>query len=237
MKNKIVLAGILAITLVFAGNAYAVGPNANGAGDNNQNTEDQPGQQNQIQNQNQVQNQGEEDEVKTQEQEGQEQEEQGQEQEGQEQEQEKTQEVESVAGQGEERRSKVADAVQQMLQVADRSGGIGSQVRVIAQSQSDNHNLMEATLQKAQSRSQITKFLIGPNYGEINNAQKLVEQNQAQIQQLVQLRDRLTNQGDIDTLNRQIQILEQVNAEVQKALQDAEQGFSVFGWLFKLFSK
>ena len=137
----------------------------------------------------------------------------------------------------EKRRSQVANAVQEMLQIAERNGGIGQQVKTIAQTQIQNQEKLEASLQKIQSRSGFTKFFIGPNYSEINNAKKILEQNREQIKQLNQVKNQLVNQGDAQNLTLQIQTLEQANLEIENSLVTAQKGFSLFGWVFRLFSK
>ncbi|MDE2097236.1 MAG: hypothetical protein KGL39_08325 [Patescibacteria group bacterium] len=136
-----------------------------------------------------------------------------------------------------QRRSAVANAVQQMLQVADRTGGIGQQIRVIAQNQEQNQIKAEDNLTQVQSRNAVVKFLIGPNYGAINNAQKLIQQNQQQIQQLTQLKSQVTNQSDQQQLTQQIGVLEQANQQLGASLQQASQGFSLLGWLFGLINR
>ena len=228
MKNKILMAGVLAMTFALAGNAYAVGQNSEQvqAGTNTntgtqtqqqtqQKLQDGTGTGNQVQNQNQVKNQGEANQIQTSGQQG-------------------TQSGSAVAQQ---RRSQVANAVQEMLQVAERNGGIGQQVKTIAQTQTQNQEKLEASLQKVQSRSGFAKFFVGPNYGEINNAKKILEQNREQIKQLNQIKTQLSNQGDQQTLTQQIQTLEQANLEIENSLGTAQKGFSLFGWMFKLFSK
>ena len=103
---------------------------------------------------NQVQNQGETNQVQNQEQEA----------------------TQAKSGNGlqvaEQRRSKVANAVQEMLQVAEKNGGIGQKVKTIAQTQTQNQDKLETSLQKVQSPSGFSKFFAGPNYGEANNAKK-----------------------------------------------------------------
>ena len=136
-----------------------------------------------------------------------------------------------------QRRSAVANAVQQMLQVAGRVGGIGQQIRVIAQNQEQNQTKAEDNLTQVQNRNAIVKFLIGPNYGAINNAQKLIQQNQQQIQQLNQLKSQVTSQADQQQLTQQISVLEQANQQLGNSLQQASQGFSLFGWLFRLINR
>lgn len=148
----------------------------------------------------------------------------------------KTNSGKSADNSSEQRKSQVANAVQAMLQVADRSGGIGQQVRVIAQNQVQNEAQLENGVDKIQSRSGFVKLLIGPDYGEIKNAQRLLEQNREQIRQLNQLRTQLSNQGDQQQLSQQISLLEQNNQQLETILDDAQGGFSFFGWLNRLLS-
>jgi hypothetical protein len=265
MKNKILVIGVMMMTFVLAGNAYAVGQNGTSASgihepgtgivdpelkeqgqgtgqvlpegslenpikttgtgggtqtqqQAQQKLQDGTGTGNQVQNQNQVNNQVETNQIKTNEQSGT---------------QNGNKTGSTVAGQ---RRSDVANAVQEMLQVADRNGGIGQQVKTIAQTQTQNQEKLETSLQKVQSRSGFAKFFVGPNYGEINNAKKILEQNKEQIKQLNQVKNQLANQGDAQNLTQQIQTLEQVNLEIENFLGTAQKGFSLFGWMFRMFS-
>lgn len=133
-----------------------------------------------------------------------------------------------------QRRSEVANAVQEMLQIADRNGGIGQQVRTIAQAQNQEQEKIEASLEKIQDRNGFAKFFIGPNYGEIKNAEKLMEQNQEKIQKLTELKN-MVSLTDQQALGEQIKILEQANLQIQNQLNNASNGFSLLGWMFKLF--
>ncbi|MFH1890490.1 MAG: hypothetical protein ABIJ91_02925 [Candidatus Kuenenbacteria bacterium] len=137
----------------------------------------------------------------------------------------------------EQRRSEVASAVQEILQVAERDSGVGQQVKIIAQTQAQNQEKLEASLQKVQNRSGLVKFFVGPNYEEINNAKNLLEQNREQIKQLDQIKNQLTNQDDQQKLTEQIQLFERSNQEIENSLDISQKGFSLFGWLFRLFTK
>lgn len=137
----------------------------------------------------------------------------------------------------EQRRSMVANAVQEMVKVAERNGGIGQQIKTIAQTQTQNQEKLETSLQKIQSRSGFTKFFVGPNYSEIKNSQKLLGQNKEQIQKLNDIRTKIVNQGDQLQVVEQIQALEQVNQQIETSLNESQKGFSLFGWAFKLFSR
>lgn len=228
MKNKILLVSVLATILVIAGNTYAVGQNSNNGTGNQapqqtsasnqdednqtqtqtqQQLQDKSGEGNQVQNQNQEKNQGETNQIQNQEQ------------------------------KAVERRSNVANAVQEMLKVADRNGGIGQQVRTIAQAQNQNQEKLEESLQKVQSRSGLAKFFVGPNYGEINSAKEILEQNREQIQQLNQIKNQLINWSDQQQLTEQVQLIEQANIAIENSLNASQKGFSLLGWLFRAFSK
>lgn len=220
MKNKILMIGGLAMIFVFAVKVHALDQNSNGEAVNQTRTEMQTQQQfqdeseidNQIQVQNQTQNQEEENQIQDKEQ-------------------------EAIQETVEQRRSQVANAAQEMIRVAEGNSGIGQQVRVIAQAQIQNQEKLEQSLQKIQSRSGFSKFFVGANYDEINNAKEILEKNREQIEQLDQVKNQLGNQSDQQALTEQVRILEQVDLKNEDSLRTAQKGFSLFGWMFKLFSR
>jgi hypothetical protein len=134
-------------------------------------------------------------------------------------------------------RSDVANAVQAMLQIADRNGGVGAEIKLVAQAQNDNQIKIEDSIKKIDSRNGLAKFFIGPDYAEINNAQSVLEQNKAQVSQLNQIKAQITNQSDQQNLATQISNIEQANAKIETSLNQSGNSFSLFGWLFKMFNK
>lgn len=137
----------------------------------------------------------------------------------------------------EQRSSVVANVVQEIVKVAERNGGVGQEIKTIAQAQVQNQGKLETSLQKVQSRSGFTKFFVGPNYRGINNSKKLLEQNREQIKQLDEIQNQITNKNDKQKLTKQVQLLEQANQEMETSLNEAKKGFSLFGWAFKVFAK
>jgi len=137
----------------------------------------------------------------------------------------------------EQRKSQVAEAVQEMLRVAERNGGIGQQVKVIAQTQNQNQEKVEADLAKIQNRNKLVRFLVGPDYRLIKNTQQTLEQNHAQIEQLNQLKTELHNLGDSQVLAAQIKLLEQANTEISKTLESSHGRFSLLGWMFRILAR
>lgn len=137
----------------------------------------------------------------------------------------------------EQRRSTVADTVQEMVKIAERNGGVGQEIKTIAQTQTQNQVKLETGLQKIQNRGGFVRFFIGPNYGEIKESQKLLKQNKEQIQELNKLRAQITGQKDQQQIAEQVQLLGQVAQQVENALNESQKGFSLFGWMFRLFAK
>lgn len=131
-------------------------------------------------------------------------------------------------------RSEVANAVQAMLQVADRSGGIGQEIKVVAQLQNENQLKIENSIKKIEGRGAVAKFIIGPDYGEIDNAQQILEQNKEKVSELNKIKIQLASQIDQQKLADQISVLEKANVQVEASLNQTEKGFSLLGWLFKI---
>lgn len=237
MRNKILFASVLAAACVFAVSAYAADANGNGRSGNSGRvqveTVDQGGAYGGAYDGIQVQAQ-----VRVEEEERDENEMENRER-GEKGEKAEDQESSSTASStiAEQRRSKVANAVQEMLKVAERNGGIGEEVRVIAQEQNQNHEKLEASLKKIQGRSVLAKFFLGADYKELTSAEGILEQNREQIQQLNELKNQITDPAEQQKLIQQIQALEEVSLQIENYLKDSEAKFSLFGWLVKRITK
>lgn len=208
----------------------------NGTGAQNTNTGQQVQQQvnespsptgNQVKNQNQIntQNQGEDSQLQV----------------------VNTQEEENLGeGQGEglqtrnqnaiENMSEVAKQVQLLLQIRT-SDGIGEQVRLIAQEQNQAQEQIQEQVNKLNSKAKLARFLTGTDYGAIKSLRQQFEQNQLRIQQLEELQNQLSNQGDVAKVQETIQALIQENTSLQELVAAEEKTFGLFGWLFKFFAR
>ncbi len=134
-----------------------------------------------------------------------------------------------------QRRSRVANAVQTMLQISENNEGIGQQIRVIAQNQNKEMEEIEESLQGVKQRSKFLRFLIGPKYGQIDSIEERLEANSGRLEELKQLKDELSEE-DAQLLDLQIKAMEEVKEELQSELNLEESGFTLFGWLVKLFN-
>lgn len=235
MKNKILVISTLTVVSAFAINVYAVGQNSGvGAGNQNQQQTQTINQgedsQTQVQNNEQVQSgDGIGNQVQNQNQE------QNQEQvQQQNQGQNQTQQGQINA---EQHRSAVSNFVQNLLQVADREGGIGQQVRVIAQEQNQSVSTTIQAMEKVQTRSKVKTFFFGSDYKNLGSLRSEMVQTRNRLEQLNALMENIQNEGDETELQNQIQILEQEQTKIESFIKAQESKFSLFGWLVKLFNK
>jgi len=180
---------------------------------------------NQVQNQNEVQtqNQGEDSQIQT-----------------NTQEQELQVTSKSAAPRSEtakENMSVVSQKVEELLTTQAEKGGIGEQVRQIAQEQNQAQAQIQEQLNKLETKGKLARLLTGTDYNAVKNLKAQLVQNQLRIQQLEQLQNQLFNQGDITMVQETIQALIQQNTSLQEKITAEEQIKSMFGWLFKLFTK
>jgi uncharacterized membrane protein YccC len=157
-----------------------------------------------------------------------------------------TQEQENLDSRGEglqnrnqnaiENMSVVAKKVQELLQIRT-SGGIGDQVRQIAQEQNQSQTQISEQINKLNSKTQLARLFTGTDYKALKSLEKHMEQNQLRIKQLEELQNQLTNKGDLTTVEETILALIQENTSLQESVVVEKQTKSLFGWLFKLFVK
>jgi len=143
----------------------------------------------------------------------------------------------TLSDMGLNRRSRVANAVQEMLGVADRIGGIGEQVRVIARAQNQNQEQIETNLDAVKNRGRLKKFFFGPDYKRLNTVEEKLVNHSEKLSELKALAAQITDEADKASLEAQIKVMEQAAAEIQNEANSEKKGFSLFGWLNRMLSK
>jgi len=136
----------------------------------------------------------------------------------------------------EQHRSAVANFVQSLLQVAEREGGMGQEVRVIAQQQNQSASTTIQAMEKVQTRSKVKTFFFGSDYKNLGALRSEMVQTKNRLEQLDRLRENVQNEGDKTELQNQIQTLEQEQIKIESFIKAEEGKFSLFGWLVKLFN-
>jgi len=134
-----------------------------------------------------------------------------------------------------EHRSTVANFVQTLLETSSSTeGGIGEQVRAIAQRQNDSDTTTTKAIETIQSRSKIKTFLIGSDYKNLGALRSEMVKTRNRIDQLNRLIENATDTAEMQT---QIQTLEQEQVKIENFVKAQEGKFSLFGWLTKMFNK
>lgn len=135
----------------------------------------------------------------------------------------------------EEYRSAVANFVQTLLKTASSTpGGIGQQVRVIAQEQNDSDATTAKAVEKIQLRSKIKTFLFGSDYKNLGALRSEMVKTRNRLDRLSRAIQNATNTAEIKA---QIQTLEQAQTKIGNFIKEQESKLSLFGWLAKTFNK
>jgi len=133
--------------------------------------------------------------------------------------------------------SSVAQQVQKLLSTQSAAGGIGDQVREWAKTQDQSQIRIQAHVTKIESKTGLARSLFGPNYGLLNALKQEMQQNQVRVQQLEELKLKLTNPTDITNVQEMIALLQQESTALQEKISSEEAAGGVFGWLVKLFTE
>lgn len=137
---------------------------------------------------------------------------------------------------GASHRSAVATFVQNLLNVANREqGGIGDQVRAVAQAQNDVVGADATAIDKIQNRNAVKTFFIGTDYKNLGILRSNMVKTRNQIDQLNALLDKTTSADTKATLTAQIQALTLEQQKINDFVNANESKFSLFGWFVKLF--
>jgi len=132
-------------------------------------------------------------------------------------------------------RSAVATFVKNLLLIADREGGIGSQVREVARVQNESREKEAAEIEAVESRSKVKTFFFGSDYKNLGALRSDMVKTGNQIEQLGRLAEKTESPESRAELENQIQALSLEQANIQKFIADNESRFSLLGWAVKLF--
>ncbi len=134
-------------------------------------------------------------------------------------------------------RSTVATFVHSLLNVANRDGGIGTQVREIAKTQNDSATTTAEAIAKVEARGRVATFLIGSDYKNLGVIRSELATTTNSIDRLTKLLDKTTSATVRAELTADIEALKQERAKVEAFVTARETSFSLFGWFTKLFSR
>lgn len=134
---------------------------------------------------------------------------------------------------GKEHMSVVARFVQSLQLIANREGGIGAQVRAIAQAQNDTASSSVAAIAKLESRGKLRTFFFGTDYKSVGQLRSDIATTQANLENLQKLVERAVSTSTKAELQAQISALQASQVSLNAFLKAHESTFSLFGWFNK----
>ncbi len=149
----------------------------------------------------------------------------------------KTQESEQLNQAVNESLIKVSDQVKELIETTGAKGGIGQEVKKIAQSQSKLQDEIVSDVAKLNSRGTVAKFFVGSDKKTIKSMEQKMEQNRQMIQQLEELKLQTKNSGDLQQLQETIDLMTYQNTSLQNKIDKESKSNGMFGWLINLFNK
>jgi hypothetical protein len=133
-------------------------------------------------------------------------------------------------------RSAVATFVKSLLEVADREGGIGAEVRAVAKAQQDSASTTAEAIAKVESKGKWSTFFFGSDYTSLGELRNELVTTQNNIDKLKKLADKAWYIGDRTELEAQAKALEESKVEITAFIDAHEDTFSLLGWAAKWFS-
>lgn len=135
----------------------------------------------------------------------------------------------------EQHRSKVAETVQALTDLAGKDQNIGEDIRAVAQEQESSNERATKAMGAVEARSGFKTFLIGTDYKNIGALRSEVVTTENSIDRLTKAKDRATDDSVKASLDAQIKALEETNTSALNFIKTNESKFSIFGWFARLF--
>lgn len=135
----------------------------------------------------------------------------------------------------EQHRSEVAKFVQTLLSSSTRIGGIGEQVRLIAQEQASSTEKTVTAIERIEQRSKFKTFIIGADYKNLGVIRSELVTMQNRIQRLGDEAESIASSTERNTLIQEIVALGEERLRIETFVKDNENVFSLFGWVRKIF--
>jgi len=132
---------------------------------------------------------------------------------------------------------KVSTQVLELINTVGAKGGIGEQVREIAQNQTQIQQEIKSDLEKINSRSTIAKFLVGGDKKLTQSLAQKLNQNNLMIENLEQLKLETKNQSDLSQLQETIDLMVYQNTSLQNKISLENKTRGIFSWITNLFVK
>ena len=131
--------------------------------------------------------------------------------------------------------NRVATQVQELIETVGAKGGIGTQVREIAQEQQKLQQRIKEQYTSLSSRSNFAKLMIGADEEAIKELQQRLMENEQIINKLEKTKTATRVRADLEKIEETIDLMKYQNASLQSKIQLEQKYKGMFGWLLKLF--
>lgn len=132
---------------------------------------------------------------------------------------------------------KVSDQVHQLIDTVGAKGGIGQEVKEIAQNQTKLQDQIKATFNQLNSRASLTKFFLGSDQDAVQEMSRQMDQNRLLIQQLEELKLQIKNSDDLQQVQQTIDLMTYQNTSLQNKIDLESHTRGLWGWFLNLFNK
>src|SRR3989344_994130 len=143
----------------------------------------------------------------------------------------------SGGSQGDENRSEVSAVVRSLLSIALRDGGIGADVRLVAQEQASTTAQVKESMAEVSADNGLKIFLFGPDYKNLGKLRSAIVTTENHIERLRMAQARTTSASVKADLEVQINVLEGTASSTQAFVDENEDQLSILGWFVRIFSE
>ncbi len=127
--------------------------------------------------------------------------------------------------------SAVVAIVKALLNAANRDGGIGAEVRVVAQSQNDSASTTVNAMTQIEKRGLLRRILFGSDHKNLGQLRSAMVKTENNIEKLKELIMRTSDAQLKAELNTQVNALADSEVKLESFIKAHESSFSLLGWV------
>lgn len=133
-------------------------------------------------------------------------------------------------------RSKVAEAVLKLVELAGKDKNIGEEISQVAKEEDESSEKVAEAIKEVENRGKFKTFLIGTDYKNIGAIRSEMVRSENNIDRLAKAKERTLDPILKAELDVQIAALQKANDDAEAFVKANESKFSIFGWFVKIFN-
>lgn len=116
------------------------------------------------------------------------------------------------------------------------SGEVADEIEQIAEEEEETTDETAGTIEQLESRNKFKNFLFGTDYKNLGQLRSSLVHNRNQIRKLTKVMSQVQGEEEKLMLEEQLVVLTQERERIKDVIVQNEEGFSILGWIFRLFS-